>query len=393
MSQQGISHAAALKALGFGDGETPDLHEIKRRYRQLARQIHPDTNTRPDARERFAEIAIAYKQLRQAPHGSVHHEDGPTSDRRRQRPFGNSSVYPRPAPVAIDLGILEPGSWADQILVAVYAHRPEDPSDTALPQHDIDLDAPQRRFWIRTTVAPDPDGPPHILLAFEANVPQHTPSGVLHDEVRIAFGKNSVRIPIGVHVQRKPIVQATVATTGLTVSVTVDRTSLHDAEVATSWGDGTADSESTHTYRRGGAYEIVVTARNAIGDGTWQTRVQVEDPVIVRQRQKLLAEKQRLEESLVTVPGLVYGSMLLPGFYPFFFAIIFGAVEKAGVRLSPVLQTPSILFVLGVLYWSTILVTLPIVGLSNRNRARRIGGIDVQLRQLAAESTSSEGIG
>ncbi|WP_279580224.1 DnaJ C-terminal domain-containing protein [Fodinicola feengrottensis] len=37
--------------------------EIKRAYRKLARQLHPDVNPEPDAKERFAEVKAAYEVL------------------------------------------------------------------------------------------------------------------------------------------------------------------------------------------------------------------------------------------------------------------------------------------------------------------------------------------
>src|SRR6188508_1729147 len=48
--------------LGVGRGATPD--EIKRSYRRLARQLHPDANPDdPDAEARFKEVAHAYEVL------------------------------------------------------------------------------------------------------------------------------------------------------------------------------------------------------------------------------------------------------------------------------------------------------------------------------------------
>lgn len=38
-------------------------HEIRRAYRRLARQHHPDLNPRPDGPERFAEVARSYAIL------------------------------------------------------------------------------------------------------------------------------------------------------------------------------------------------------------------------------------------------------------------------------------------------------------------------------------------
>ena len=46
-------------------GVTPNApaSEIKRAYRKLARDLHPDTNSAPDAEERFDDVAKAYEVL------------------------------------------------------------------------------------------------------------------------------------------------------------------------------------------------------------------------------------------------------------------------------------------------------------------------------------------
>src|SRR5207248_8688368 len=48
--------------LGIGRNATDD--EIKRAYRQKARELHPDTNPDPAAEEQFKKITLAYEILR-----------------------------------------------------------------------------------------------------------------------------------------------------------------------------------------------------------------------------------------------------------------------------------------------------------------------------------------
>jgi molecular chaperone DnaJ len=47
--------------LGVNPDATPD--DLKRAYRKLARQLHPDVNPDPDAQQRFREVTLAYEVL------------------------------------------------------------------------------------------------------------------------------------------------------------------------------------------------------------------------------------------------------------------------------------------------------------------------------------------
>lgn len=49
------------KVLGIARGASTD--DVRKAYRQLARQCHPDVNKSPDAEERFKEINEAYEVL------------------------------------------------------------------------------------------------------------------------------------------------------------------------------------------------------------------------------------------------------------------------------------------------------------------------------------------
>ena len=47
----------------LGVARDADAEDIKKAYRRLARQLHPDVNPDPEAQERFKEVSRAYEVL------------------------------------------------------------------------------------------------------------------------------------------------------------------------------------------------------------------------------------------------------------------------------------------------------------------------------------------
>ncbi len=62
--------------------------EIKRAYRTLARQLHPDTNPDPEATARFKEVAVAYETLSDPERRARYDRFGPDGAAMGGDPFG-----------------------------------------------------------------------------------------------------------------------------------------------------------------------------------------------------------------------------------------------------------------------------------------------------------------
>ena len=66
------------EVLGVNKNATDE--EIKRAFRKLAKQYHPDVNKEPGAEEKFKEIGEAYAVL---------------SDANKRKQYGHSRIYER----------------------------------------------------------------------------------------------------------------------------------------------------------------------------------------------------------------------------------------------------------------------------------------------------------
>lgn len=60
----------------LGVGRDADADELKRAYRRLARQLHPDVNEAPDAADRFKEVTTAYEVLSDPQKRSIYNRGG-----------------------------------------------------------------------------------------------------------------------------------------------------------------------------------------------------------------------------------------------------------------------------------------------------------------------------
>ena len=86
-----MTRAEALRILGLQPGATPT--EVKRAYRQLVKEVHPDKNPAPNAEQRFKHVQEAYEFI------SVTEEQGRTKERvaREYRDRAASEAWARAA--------------------------------------------------------------------------------------------------------------------------------------------------------------------------------------------------------------------------------------------------------------------------------------------------------
>jgi len=66
--------------------------EIKKAFRKLARELHPDVSQEPDAPERFKEVAQAYEVLSNAETRRLYDQYGHAGLRRGERSGGRSRL-------------------------------------------------------------------------------------------------------------------------------------------------------------------------------------------------------------------------------------------------------------------------------------------------------------
>eukprot|EP01063_Lacrimia_lanifica_P026453 TRINITY_DN3569_c0_g1_i1.p1 TRINITY_DN3569_c0_g1~~TRINITY_DN3569_c0_g1_i1.p1 ORF type:complete len:698 (+),score=142.58 TRINITY_DN3569_c0_g1_i1:2521-4614(+) len=131
--------------LGISRGA--DVSTVKKAYRKLAKQYHPDHNKEDDARERYHEIQEAYNVLGDEEKKRIYDEWGARDERElrmkqeaRSRAFGGTGglfhhqhgFYNRPTPIHSETQLLSEDNWAYQVkedsiwLVWYYSDRSQE---------------------------------------------------------------------------------------------------------------------------------------------------------------------------------------------------------------------------------------------------------------------------
>jgi curved DNA-binding protein len=126
------------KILGVSRGASAD--DIKRAYRRLARQFHPDVNKKADAEDRFKELGEAYEVLKDPKKRLTYDQKGPHW-RAQQDPgtAGGRKSGARPGPGGFAAGDGEHSDFFESLFGRTFRQnrRPKDaPSqDNGMDQH------------------------------------------------------------------------------------------------------------------------------------------------------------------------------------------------------------------------------------------------------------------
>lgn len=108
-----MDRTAALELLGVP--HDADLDQVRRAYRRLVAEVHPDVSAAEDATSRTVELTEAYALLR---HGPAHPSGGP-ADPAAARPPDPGAVWDGPAVVVtqVDADTVAVGAPADLTLL------------------------------------------------------------------------------------------------------------------------------------------------------------------------------------------------------------------------------------------------------------------------------------
>lgn len=94
-----VTHKDYYEILGLEKGASPEA--IRKAYRRLVREYHPDKNKEPDAEQRFLDIVEAYEVLSDPELRAVYDEGRDIADfmeRRKRQQQEAQSQRPQPPP-------------------------------------------------------------------------------------------------------------------------------------------------------------------------------------------------------------------------------------------------------------------------------------------------------